>query len=63
MQLKRKRGEMKDTSFLEQTTKALEDFEAELEKYYKLGDTENFNKTKKEMMKIQGKILEEANDI
>ena len=54
---------MKDTSFLEQTTKALEDFEAELEKYYKLGDTENFNKTKKEMMKIQGKILEEANDI
>ena len=53
---------MKDISFLEQMAKSMEDFETELEKYYKLGDLENFNKTKKAMMKIQEKILEVVNE-
>ena len=54
---------MKDAAFFEQMAKSMEDLEAGLEKYYKQGDVENFNKTKKTMLQIQGKIAEVANDI
>ncbi|MBI2043209.1 hypothetical protein HYT25_02360 [Candidatus Pacearchaeota archaeon] len=51
----------KDTSFLEQMVKSMEDLEPSLERYYKAGDVEKFNKTKKTMVEIQEKIAEVLN--
>lgn len=51
----------KDLSFLEQMAKSMEELNENLEKSYKKGDVENFNKTKKTMIDIQRKILEVLN--
>ena len=48
----------KDLSFLEQMARSMDELEANLEEYYKKGDVENFNRTKKTMMEVQGKISE-----
>ena len=48
----------KDLFFLERMTKSMEELETRLESYFKAGDVENFNKTKKTMIEIQGKIAE-----
>ena len=53
----------KNAFFFEQMAKSMEDLEMSLEKYYKQGDAENFNKTKKTMLRIQEKISEVADDI
>ncbi len=43
--------------------KSLDELETKLESYYKIGDAENFNKTKKTMLDVQKKISEAANAI
>ena len=48
---------MTDTSFLLQMVKSLDELETRLEDYYKSGDAENFNKTKKTMLDVQKRIL------
>jgi hypothetical protein len=47
-----------DISFFEQMVKSIGDLEPSLEKYYKNGDIENFNKIKKTMLDVQKKISE-----
>ncbi|MEK6760692.1 MAG: hypothetical protein AABX93_02090 [Nanoarchaeota archaeon] len=49
---------MADADFLLQMTKSLDELETKLENYYKAGDIENLNKTKKIMIEIQKKISE-----
>jgi hypothetical protein len=48
-----KRG---DILFLNQLVNSLEEAEKKLERYYEKGDSENFNKSKKIMLKIQKEI-------
>ena len=43
-------------SFLSQLIKSLEEAESNLEKAYKKGDIENFNKSKRIMLRIQKEI-------
>jgi len=45
-----------DISFLNQLIKSLEEAESNLEKAYKKEDYENFNKSKRVMLKIQKEI-------
>jgi hypothetical protein len=52
-----------DISFLEQMVKSMDELEARLERYYKIGDIGNFNKAKKIMLDLQKKIMEIVNDI
>jgi hypothetical protein len=50
-----------DISFLQQMIKTMDDMEVSLEKHYKEGDLENFNKIRSAMISIQKKISGVAN--
>ena len=54
---------MTDTSFLLQMAKSLDELGIKLESYYKNGDADNFNKTKKTMLDVQKRILEAVDAI
>ncbi len=53
----------KDAEFFLQAVKSTDDLESKLEEFYKKGEIENFNKARGEMVRMQKKILEMADDI
>ena len=47
-----------DVDFLEQAAKTLEQAEEKLEEFYRWGDSDKFDRTKKLILQIQRKISE-----